>query len=229
MKGDYRGKVLGSGRKRQGNSGKMVLPLALVLLVLFLVGCSGSLDNQPSQQILAPSPTRASYTGMTSVATPTPTPPGLGDAQQLQTLARLGHPAKAILVSLEYQVVYAYEQDSLVRWSYVTTGRPELQSPRGVYRVTGHLHPTTFYSKWPKGSPYYYPPVHINYAIRFLGSDFFLHDYSERHYYGPGTNVWHQNPDGTWETGSHGCVEVPLDAVHWLYNWAPDGTPVVLY
>ncbi len=227
MTGHDRGERLESAHKRRGGSRKMALPL--VLLLVCLASCSGSLSHQQSQRTLAPSPTRASYTGMASTPPPKPMPPGLDDTHLFQTLAKLGHPAKAILVSLEHQVLYSYEQDSLVKWSYVTTGRPELQSPRGFYAVTGHLHPVTLYSKWPPGSPYYYPPVYVHYALRFLGTDFLLHDYTERHYYGPGTNVWHQNPDGTWETGSHGCVEVPLDMMQWLYDWAPEGTPVVLY
>jgi hypothetical protein len=229
MAGNGHEGVLEGGRERPGGYGKAALPLMLALLVLFLAGCSGSLGKPQSQRVPVPGPTRASYTEMASIPFSKPMPPNLDDEQMFQALAALSHPAKAILVSLEHQVLYAYEQDTLVRWSYVTTGRPELQSPRGFYAVTRHLHPVTLYSKWPPGSPYYYPPVHANYALRFLGTDFLLHDYSERHYYGPGTNVWHQNPDGTWETGSHGCVEVPLDAMQWLYDWAPDGTPVVLF
>lgn len=229
MEGNWQGSVLEGGRERPRGYDKLTLPLMLALLVLFLASCSASLGKSQSRRIPTPSPTRSSYTEMTSIPISRPTPPGLDDEQMFQALAALGQPAKAILISLEQQVLYAYEQDTLVRWSYVTTGRPELQSPRGFYAVIRHLHPATLYSKWPPGSPYYYPPVHVNYALPFLGTDFLLHDYSERHYYGPGTNVWHQNPDGTWETGSHGCVEVPLDAMQWLYDWAPDGTPVVLY
>lgn len=155
-------------------------------------------------------------------------PPGLSE-QQTQILAELGHPGKALLVSIANQTLYAYQDDTLVAWSYVTTGRPELQTPRGFYSVLQRLYSVMFYSKWPPGSPYYYPPAHVNYALRFLGTDFFLHDYSSRHYYGPGTNVWHQNPDGTWETGSHGCIEAPLAFMQWLSTWVSLGTPIVVY
>lgn len=203
--------------------------LAATLLVVFLAICAGALGG-PSSHPPAAAPTRASFAGFAEPPTPTPTatPFGLGD-QQPQILANLGHPAQAILVSIDNQTLYAYQNDTLIAWTYVTTGRPELQSPYGYYHVTAKLQSTTFYSKWPPGSPYYYPPAHINYALRFLGTDFFIHDYTPRLYYGPGTNVWHQNPDGTWETGSHGCVETPLDKMQWLYNWATVGTPVVLY
>lgn len=208
-----------------------------VLLVIVLISCAVG-SGGSARPSLGAAPPRASVASPTQTptppptATPTPTatpkPPGL-DGQQPRILAALGHPDQAILVSLDHQTLYVYQHGRLVAWSYVTAGRPELQTPRGYFQVTARLRSITFYSKWPPGSPFYYPPVHVNYALRFLGTDFFLHDYSPRHYYGPGTNVWHHNPDGTWETGSHGCVEVPLWTMQWLFTWTPVGTPVVIY
>lgn len=155
-------------------------------------------------------------------------PPGL-DGEQAQILARLGHPGKALLVSIAHQTIYVYQGDRLVNWSFVTTGRPQLDTPRGTYTILQRKHAVMFHSPWPPGNPYYYAPVFVNYALRFLGRDFYLHDYSARHYYGLGTNVWHQNPDGTWETGSHGCVEAPLAFMRWVYPWASVGTSFVVY
>jgi lipoprotein-anchoring transpeptidase ErfK/SrfK len=215
-------------QRSRGRSGWSCV-LAATLLMVFLVGCAGVLGG-PVSQAPTPTPTRASFAGFAQPPTPTPTATPFGlDGQQPQILANLGHPAQAILVSIDNQTVYVYQHDTLLTWSSVTTGRPELQTPRGYYHVTARLQSIMFYSKWPPGSPYYYAPVHVNYAVRFLGTDFFLHDYSARNYYGPGTNVWHQNPDGTWETGSHGCVETPLDVMQWLFNWVTVGAPVVVY
>ena len=203
--------------------------LAATLLVVFLAVCAGALGG-PASQMPAAAPTRSSFAGFAEPPTPTPTatPYGMG-AQQPQILANLGHPAQAILVSIDNQTLYAYQGDTLVAWSYITTGRPELQTPRGSYQVEQKLQSVMFYSKWPPGSPYYYAPAFVNYALRFLGTDFFLHDYSPRKFYGPGTNDWHTNPDGASETGSHGCVEVPLNNMQWLFTWATLGTPVVIY
>ena len=36
---------------------------------------------------------------------------------------------------------------------------------------------------------------------------------------------WHNN-FGT--PMSHGCVNLPLDVAHWMYEWAPIGTPVTV-
>jgi len=53
-----------------------------------------------------------------------------------------------------------------------------------------------------------------------------LHDSWWRTVYGPGTNVWHVDPAYGNQTGTHGCVTMPLHAAAWLYNWTPIGTMV---
>jgi hypothetical protein len=106
------------------------------------------------------------------------------------------------------------------------SGRPQLPTPIGTFHVFAKLSPTTFYSPFPKSSPYWYAPTHINYALEFLAGGFFLHDSWWHSVYGPGTNGWHYDPRFGWQWGSHGCVAMPISAAAWLYNWAPIGTTV---
>jgi lipoprotein-anchoring transpeptidase ErfK/SrfK len=110
----------------------------------------------------------------------------------------------------------------------VTTGRPELPTPTGTYSVLAKKSPTTFHSPWPKGSPYYYEPTHIEYAMLFRTGGFYIHDAPWKLYHGYGTNVAHTDPDGVQRTGSLGCVEMPAWSATWLYDWASVGTPVVV-
>lgn len=131
---------------------------------------------------------------------------------------------KLILVVLSKQWLWAYDNGQAVFSTPVTSAQPSLSTPTGTWHIFSHLHPTTFYSPWPPGSPYWYPPTHINYAMGWHTGGFFLHDSYWRSVYGPGTNVWHHDPVDGWETGTHGCITAPLQAVVWLYNWAPDGT-----
>jgi hypothetical protein len=133
---------------------------------------------------------------------------------------------KLILISLAQQQMWAYQDRTLMETSPVTTGMPQLPTPRGWFDVMWKVTDTMFYSPWPVGSPYYYAPVHVNYALLFRSGGFFLHDAPWRHAFGPGTNVPHTNPDGTQETGSLGCVEMPTMAAAWLYYWAPNGTTI---
>ncbi|GER87973.1 hypothetical protein KDW_21350 [Dictyobacter vulcani] len=133
---------------------------------------------------------------------------------------------KVVVINRTGQWAYFYENGRLIRSSAATTGQPGLETPLGVYHVFVKLSPTTFYSPWPKGSPYWYAPTHINFALEFREGGFFLHDAWWRSVYGPGTNVYHYDPVDGWMTGTHGCVTMPYSTVQWLYGWAPLGTTV---
>lgn len=70
--------------------------------------------------------------------------------------------------------------------------------------------------------------AHVNYALYFRDKGYYIHDAPWRHAFGPGTNVPHTSPDGTWEDGSHGCVHMTTAAAKWLFGWAGIGTTVIV-
>lgn len=137
-----------------------------------------------------------------------------------------GLPGQVILVSVTQQWLWAYQDNTLVYATPVTTGQTYLWTPLGVYHIYQKITDTVFYSPWGPDSPYYYTPEHINYAMLFREKGYFLHDAPWRHAFGPGTEDPHTDPDGTYETGSHGCVNMVTGAAAWLYNWAALGTTV---
>ncbi|WP_161977557.1 L,D-transpeptidase family protein [Dictyobacter kobayashii] len=138
-------------------------------------------------------------------------------------------PGKIIKVNLTAQTISAYDNGTLVHQNLITSGQPNLLTPTGTFQIISKLHPATFYSPWPKGSPYYYAPLNINYALGFQGTLLFLHDATWRGTdFGPGTNVPHTAANGSQMTGSHGCVEMSVDNSAWFYNWATIGTPLVI-
>jgi lipoprotein-anchoring transpeptidase ErfK/SrfK len=136
-------------------------------------------------------------------------------------------PDKAITISLSEQVIRAYEHGQQVFWSYVTTGRPGLETDPGNFKVYWKVTPWTMHSPWPKGSPYWYPDSKVQMVMWFNGGDG-IHDASWRSRYGPGTNGPHYDPTGE-DTGTHGCVNVPFKNMLWLWNWTPTGTQVIVY
>jgi lipoprotein-anchoring transpeptidase ErfK/SrfK len=138
-------------------------------------------------------------------------------------LMRVG---KVIIVNLTQQYLYAYQNGQEVFYTPVLTGQAALPTPVGTYHVFKKLSPTTFISPFPRRSPYWYPPTHINYALQFREPGYFLHDSWWHTVYGAGTNGRHYDPQYGWQQGSHGCVSMPLDAARWLYYWAPLGTTV---
>ncbi|HEY7093067.1 MAG TPA: L,D-transpeptidase [Ktedonobacterales bacterium] len=150
---------------------------------------------------------------------------------------------KEILVNLTKQHLYAY-QDGQVQFDFlIASGRPELPTPVGRWTVLFKKTNFVFTSPWPPGSPFYYYPTHINYALNFHDGGFYLHDSWWRCLYGPGANLPHQvnctdegdpaagrppEPVKGWEYGSHGCVGMTTTLAAKLYNWAPIGTTVLI-
>ncbi len=131
-----------------------------------------------------------------------------------------------ILVNIAQQWLWVYQDRKLVYRTPVTTGMPQLRTPTGMFTVQFKESNVTFISPWPKGSPYYYSPEHVNYAMYFAYDGYYIHDAPWRKCFGPGTNVPHTCPDGSQDTGSHGCVNVPTPAGAWIYKWVHNGARV---
>jgi len=152
----------------------------------------------------------------------------LSDSSAVQARMRLVMPHKAVMVSLQEQALRAYEDGQLMKYTVITTGRPELPTVTGHYAIYEKVSPYKFISPWPQGSKFYYPPTWIKYWMPFY-SGYGLHDAWWRSNYGPGTNVGGDGPSSSEPTGTHGCVNIPYANTVWLWNWAPVGTPVVVY
>lgn len=211
-----------------------------------LVGCASSARMAQSSPTLTPvatvlylPPTVVQSTPTATpklVPTPTPTPKPKPYVPPPTATPRPTGPApiggipnisgQLILVNLNQQWLWVYQDRHLVFNTPVTTGMPELATPPGRYSIARRYQNITFISPWPYGSPYYYTPEFIHYAMYFLDYGYYIHDASWRKYFGPGTNVPHTNPDGTTETGSHGCVETSTAAAQWIYANEKDGATI---
>lgn len=244
-------------RIRMRRFGRILRQVAPLLLMLMVAACGTSgtgLQPRPTatapaaKQDIIPSPTaRAITPTATAQSHPTQPPADVPPAPATQ--------GRVILVSLSRQQLYAYEDGKLAFTILVETGRPELPTPTGVFQIFDkqcsdrqwnsneaptYLHNTqciehngdgyqeTFNSPWPEGSPYWYAPTHINYAMKFRDGGFYLHDAWWHQTFGPGSNEPHKLPNGDWETGSHGCVGMPTTEAAKLYEWAPIGTTVYI-
>ncbi len=152
----------------------------------------------------------------------------LADDASVQARMRAVMPHKAIMVSVAEQALRAYEDGRPVQYTLVTTGRPELPTVTGHFAIYEKVTPFQFISPWPQGSPFYYAPTWIKYWMPFY-SGYGMHDAYWRAHYGPGTNVTGDGPGSSEPTGTHGCVNIPFAVTQWLWNWAPVGTPVVVY
>jgi len=157
--------------------------------------------------------------------------PSVDTAQEQALRTQDGDPAKVIMVSLSGQFLQAFDHDKIVKWTFVTTGRPELATPTGFFHVGWKLTPFEFMpiSKDPKSVEFGFPSK-VQYAIEFADGGYYIHDVWWRTIYGPGLNNDHWDPGrAEWSPGSHGCVNTPLPIVQFLFLWAPVGTPVIVF
>jgi lipoprotein-anchoring transpeptidase ErfK/SrfK len=132
-----------------------------------------------------------------------------------------GKPLKAVVVRLGSQTLTAYLNGKPVLETPVTTGRPALPTPIGSFSVLNRNSPYVFHSPWAPGSPYWYPPTPVTWAMEFYDGDFLHDDPGE-----PNSDFGTDSQNGYF--ASHGCVHIPHDAMAFLYNWLPIGAPVII-
>lgn len=139
------------------------------------------------------------------------------DAKYLAALYGVG---KVIVVSTDQERLVALQDGVVVLNTLVTTGRPSLPTVLGTFHILVKYSPYCMRSPWPPGSQYYWSGcAKMSYAMEFESSGYFIHDAPWRSHYGPGSD--------TENGGTHGCVNVMLGQMAWLYNWTPIGTAVI--
>ncbi len=224
------------GQRRRAGGWRAVAFLALTACVALIGVGGGAMAGTvfgSAQAMWSSASNRPAHALATSTAVSTPPSQA---CQCTSTTLKMPQPSagvpqyggQMILVSLSQQWLWAYQDQHLVLASPVTTGMPQLPTPRGSYAVQRKESNITFYSLWPPSSPFYYSPEHINYAMFFRDIGYYIHDAPWRHAFGPGTEYPHTDPDGTHETGSHGCVDMPTPAAAALYKWVGLGARVII-
>lgn len=124
---------------------------------------------------------------------------------------------KYIEVNLAMQHLWVYQDHQVIMDTPITsgstgTGHPTVQGLFAVY--------TKERNRWLDGRPLGYNyDVFVQYWMPFY-ADYGLHDASWRSSFG--------GPD-YYYGGSHGCVNMPIPAAAWLYNWVDVGTPVFVH
>lgn len=114
---------------------------------------------------------------------------------------------KWVEILLAEQRLVAWEDGRMVMSTPVSTGTRKTPTPRGTFRI---------YRKYEKqrmtGRDYDLP--NVPWVMYFRRGGYAIH----------GT-YWHSNFG---QPMSHGCVNMPIGEAAWLYQWAPNGTVVVV-
>jgi hypothetical protein len=153
------------------------------------------------------------------------------DTQMMQHYASLQH-GMVLMVSMVEQAMRVYKDGKLIRAFYVTTGRVERPALPGVWSVQDRKSPDQFKSSDPPGSPYWYPPTPIHYAILYHWGGFFVHDAWWRVNFGPGTQFPHYDVGGDESfagNGSHGCINMQENDAAWVYANTDWNTQIAVY
>src|SRR5437763_8326537 len=226
-----------ANRTQEGNvmTRRAVIRIGSTISVLILFGLIGGiflntlLTSAATSPMVAPVPTPSpdapSEPTTPPVADPTPSeaatltptvPPVVATPTPAPTPAAQG---KLIVVTLATQSLTAYEDGKVVATTVVSTGRPALPTLTGTFHIKAKYAPYHFISPWPKSSPYWYASAWVKYAMLYEDGGYFIHDAPWRTVYGPRANL---------TNGTHGCVNVPLSTMTFLYNWASVGTTVIV-
>jgi hypothetical protein len=153
-------------------------------------------------------------------------------ATDLQMIKHYHTTGQIIVVSMVEQAMRIYQNGKLVKSFLVTTGRVERPALPGAWTVQNRQAPTEFKSSDPPGSPYWYPPTPIHYAILYHWGGFFIHDAWWRADVGPGTQFPHNDSSGTTSfnyDGSHGCINMLEDQAAWVYGNTDWSTQLLFY
>jgi len=143
---------------------------------------------------------------------PQPENEGVGSADSGPGPIQGGY--KEIVISISQQSLWAYEDGVIVASTLVSTGVgsvPETVTPTGYFSVLTKYVTDTMDGTI-GGEDYNVPDV--PWVMYFDNSGNAIHG-----------AYWHNN-FGT--PMSHGCVNLPLDVAEFLFDWAPEGTPVTI-
>ncbi|MGH2532283.1 MAG: L,D-transpeptidase [Thermomicrobiales bacterium] len=118
---------------------------------------------------------------------------------------------RSIVIALSQQMMWAYEGDTVVLSSLVSTGKSGFETPPGTYQILVKKEIEDMEGLI--GGEYYDVPQ-VPDVMYFTDVGHAFHG-----------AYWH-NDFGS--TRSHGCVNLPLDVAAWLYAWTPIGTTVLI-
>jgi hypothetical protein len=145
---------------------------------------------------------------------PTPPAPPAVSVHQPPSGAPTGY-AKWIEVNLSQQYMRAWQYDTLILGTYVSTGTWRNPTPTGYFTIFSKLRYDDMTSgPWVPPSEYYYV-YDVPHVMYFAAGGYAIHGV-----------YWHSDFGAP---HSRGCVGTPLWAAEWFYNWAPYGTLVWIH
>ena len=182
---------------------KIIPPIALII-----VGLGGLMAAHLVRSIQPPSSVQAQTVTQA-------TPPSACTGNKL---------ANYVLVSISERRMWACSQSTQVYTSPVITGMEKLPAdltPTGTYQISAKEANLFLDGSDSTGSWHDY----VYYWLPFLNSQYGTYGFHDATWR---PNNAFGNISSNSSNASHGCVEMPLTASKWLFNWAPIGTTVTI-
>lgn len=121
---------------------------------------------------------------------------------------------KHITIDLKQQRLRAYENGRLVNTFLISSGKYGYWTRKGLHSVLLKAPVVHYAWTYSAGNPNNYDLGNVPYNLRI-----YPHTYIHYAY-------WHNNFG---RPMSHGCVNVNLANIQWIYRWADEGVPVLVY
>ncbi|EKD46175.1 MAG: ErfK/YbiS/YcfS/YnhG family protein, partial [uncultured bacterium] len=121
---------------------------------------------------------------------------------------------KYIEVDISEQRLRAYREGEEVFTTLVSTGIYRYPTPIGTFSVRDHVKSQRMTWEYGPDHPDNYDLANVPNVMHFY-QGYALHG-----------AYWHNNFG---RRMSHGCINIPLGAAEWLYNWADNGDAVIVH
>lgn len=122
---------------------------------------------------------------------------------------------KWLAIDVTTKRMYAYEKTNLARSFLISAGAPGTPTVLGQYSIRTKVAKQDMRGRNTDGSRYFQADVRW---VNYFYQDYAIHG-----------NHWRPTSYFGNINSSHGCVGIQNPEAEWLYNWAPVGTPVIVY
>lgn len=119
---------------------------------------------------------------------------------------------KLITVDIGKQMLFAWDGGRIVYQTPVSTGMRYTPTVKGTFKIQRKIPLQDMKGNYPPYEPYYIKNVP---NVMYFYQAYAIHGV-----------YWHNHFGSVY---THGCVNLPVYASKWIYNWANVGTPVVIF
>ena len=132
-----------------------------------------------------------------------------------QGIAPAFNQGQYIDISLSRQLLTCFQDGKAVFSSSICSGMSGFATPTGTFKVNSKVTSTRMKGYYGPGNPNNYDLPNVPWVVYFTGAGHAIHGAYWRSTFG--------------YPASHGCVNLPVSASNWVYNWTPIGTTVYVY